>query len=316
MRAMTELILDEAIAVLERTPATLRTLLDGLPDTFTQATEGPGTWSPSVVVGHLIHGERADWMPRVRHILAGETRPFAPFDREAQLRDDPDRTLAELLATFVELRSESLAALRALRLGAGDLAREGRHPALGRVTLAQLLATWVAHDLDHLGQIARTMAKAYGPATGPWSAYLSILRDRQTYLEATQESGRAFFTRGITGRVVMLNLLRYRAVADYSAAPELSPPSPISGEEAYRRYMEHTRPYLERSGGKVLFFGRGGRLLVGPESERWDAALLVEQASPAAFLAFASDREYLAGIGHRSAALEDSRLLPLEEGDQ
>ena len=133
------------------------------------------------------------------------------------------------------------------------------------------------------------------------------------YLEPTQESGRAFFSRGITGSVVMLNLLRYRPIADYSATPELEPRSPITGEAAYHLYMEHTRPHLERSGGAVLFFGHGGQFLVGPEQERWDAALLVRQASPAAFLAFASDAEYLSGIGHRTAALEDSRLLPLQE---
>ena len=136
----------------------------------------------------------------------------------------------------------------------------------------------------------------------------------QAYLEPTQESGRAFFMRGMTGPVVMLNLLRYRALADYSAAPQLAPATPVTGEAAYRLYMEHTMPYLERSGGRVLFFGRGGGFLVGPEGERWDAAMLVEQASTAAFLAFASNAEYLAGTGHRTAALEDSRLLPLQEG--
>lgn len=136
----------------------------------------------------------------------------------------------------------------------------------------------------------------------------------QTYLEPTQQSGRAFFMRGMTGRVVMLNLLRYRAFADYSATPQLAPASTITGEEAYRLYMEHTMPYLEQSGGRVIFFGRGGGFLVGPENERWDAAMLVEQASTAAFLAFASNVDYLAGIGHRTAALEDSRLLPLQEG--
>jgi uncharacterized protein (DUF1330 family) len=118
----------------------------------------------------------------------------------------------------------------------------------------------------------------------------------------------------MTGRVVMLNLLRYRATADYSATPQLAPATPVSGEAAYRLYMEHTMPYLERSGGRVIFFGRGGGFLVGPEGERWDAAMLVEQSSTAAFLAFASNAEYLAGIGHRTAALEDSRLLPLQEG--
>jgi uncharacterized protein (DUF1330 family) len=135
----------------------------------------------------------------------------------------------------------------------------------------------------------------------------------QAYLEPTQESGRDFFMRGIKGEVVMLNLLRYRAVADYSATPQLAPATPISGEEAYRLYMQHTMPHLEKSGGKLLFFGRGGRFLIGPDSERWDAAMLVQQSSPAAFMAFASNTAYMAGIGHRTAALEDSRLLPLEE---
>ena len=134
----------------------------------------------------------------------------------------------------------------------------------------------------------------------------------QTFLEPTQESGRAFFTRGISGGIVMLNLLRFRATADYSETPELAPRSPITGEAAYRLYMEHTLPHLESSGGKVLFFGRGGHFLIGPAEERWDAAILVQQESTAAFMAFASNREYLLGIGHRTAALEDSRLLPLQ----
>ena len=111
----------------------------------------------------------------------------------------------------------------------------------------------------------------------------------------------------------MLNLLRFRATADYSATPDLAPASPITGEEAYRLYMEHTLPHLEKSGGNLLFFGRGGAFLIGPSNERWDAAMLVAQESSAAFLAFASNLEYLAGIGHRLAALEDSRLLPLVE---
>lgn len=133
------------------------------------------------------------------------------------------------------------------------------------------------------------------------------------YLEPTQESGREFFTRGIGGSVVMLNLLRFRPVADYTATPELAPDSPISGEAAYRRYMDHTLPHLQRSGGEVLFFGQGGNFLIGPPDERWDAALLVRQSSVASFLEFASNQGYLAGMGHRVAALEDSRLLPLVE---
>jgi hypothetical protein len=135
----------------------------------------------------------------------------------------------------------------------------------------------------------------------------------RTYLEPTQEAGREFFTRGIAGSVVMLNLLRFRVTADYSATPHLAPLVPITGEEAYRLYVEHTLPYLKRSGGKLLFFGRGGKFLIGPSDERWDAAMLVQQSSAAAFLAFASDQGYMSGIGHRIAALEDSRLLPLVE---
>jgi hypothetical protein len=133
----------------------------------------------------------------------------------------------------------------------------------------------------------------------------------QTYLDATQEQGRAFFTRDIAGSVVMLNLLRFRPVANYSAAPSLMPGAPISGEEAYRLYIDHTRPFLTASGGEILFYGRGGDFLIGPIGERWDAAMLVRQSSIASFLAFASNQDYLAGIGHRTAALEDSRLLPL-----
>ncbi len=135
----------------------------------------------------------------------------------------------------------------------------------------------------------------------------------KTYLEPTQESGRRFFTGGISGSVVMLNLFRFRSIADYSAAPDLAPASPISGEAAYQLYMEHTQPYLQKSGGKLLFFGRGGDFLIGPSEERWDAVMLVQQSSAASFLEFASNQGYLSGLGHRLAALEDSRLLPLTE---
>ena len=169
----------EAVAVLERTPAALGALLAGLPESWVRATEGDGTWSPYDVVGHLVHGERTDWLPRARHILAGETRPFDPFDREAQFAESRGVGLEELLATFAELRRESVASLVGMNLTRVDLKRTGRHPELGEVTLAQLLATWVVHDLDHIGQIARVMAKAYSGAVGPWGAYLSILRDRE-----------------------------------------------------------------------------------------------------------------------------------------
>jgi hypothetical protein len=131
------------------------------------------------------------------------------------------------------------------------------------------------------------------------------------YLEPTREAGRALLLRGLEGPMVMLNLLRFREVADYSASPALAPPAPISGAEAYDRYVAHTLPLLEASGGDLLFAGNGGAFLIGPTEERWDRAMLVRQASVAAFMAFATDEAYLAGIGHRVAALEDSRLLPL-----
>jgi hypothetical protein len=150
----------------------------GLPEKWTTATEGQDTWSPYDVIGHLIQGERTGWMVRARHILAGETRPFEPFDR-SQFRDSQPKNLADLLARFSELRRKNLAALVALNLTESDMNRKGQHPELGTVTLGQLLATWVVHDLDHVGQIARTMAKAYAREVGPWQAYLSILHDRQ-----------------------------------------------------------------------------------------------------------------------------------------
>jgi hypothetical protein len=133
------------------------------------------------------------------------------------------------------------------------------------------------------------------------------------YLAPAQEAGRAFLSRGITGSVVMLNLLRFRRIADYSATPELTPPAAVSGAEAFLPYINHTLPYLTDTGGELLFLGDSGRFLIGPESERWDMAMLVRQRSVEAFLSFTSNRDYLAGLGHRLAALEDSRLLPLVE---
>ena len=171
--------LGDAITVLERTPAALDALLEGLPETWVRATEGEGTWSPYDVIGHLIHGERTDWIPRARHILAGETRAFEPFDRMAQFTESQGKSLTELLTTFADLRRENIAALIWMNLTETDLSRRGLHPELGDVMLGQLLATWVVHDLDHVAQVARTMAKVYNAETGPWSEYLSILRDRQ-----------------------------------------------------------------------------------------------------------------------------------------
>lgn len=136
----------------------------------------------------------------------------------------------------------------------------------------------------------------------------------RAFLEPTQAAGRALIQRGIAGTVVMLNLLRLRDVADYSAHPELAPARPISGAEAYDRYIAHTLPFLTESGGALLFLGEGGPFLIGPEGERWDRAMLVRQSSVEAFMAFAAHGPYLAGLGHRTAAVADSRLLPLVEG--
>ena len=135
----------------------------------------------------------------------------------------------------------------------------------------------------------------------------------ERFLEVTQEAGVALFRRNITGEVVMLNLLRFRDVADYSAKPELMPSQPISGAEAYQKYIDHTLPFLEESGGDLVFLGNGGNFLIGPQEERWDLVMLVRQKSLSDFMAFSSNQGYLAGIGHRTAALEDSRLLPLVE---
>lgn len=168
--------LDEALALLERMPVILRAWLAELPDAWTRATEGPGTWSAFDVVGHLIHGEKTDWIPRTEWILQkGESAPFEPFDREAMFAASEGRSLEELLGAFAALRTANLVRLRGLGLTEADLDRRGRHPEFGPVTLRQHLATWVAHDMSHLAQIARVMAKRYGADAGPWKAYLSVL---------------------------------------------------------------------------------------------------------------------------------------------
>jgi DinB family protein len=168
--------LELGIPILERTPQTLRAMLGTLPAAWIDATEGPETWSPYDIVGHLIHGERTDWIPRARIILAqGSDRHFTPFDRFAQFRDSQGKSLAELLDEFARLRAASLATLAGWRLTETQLALEGEHPEFGTVTLRQLLATWVAHDLGHVAQAARVMAKQYREAVGPWRAYLPIL---------------------------------------------------------------------------------------------------------------------------------------------
>lgn len=169
--------LDHTVALLTRTPATLNALLRDLPEEWTLCNEGEKTWSPFEVVGHLIHGERTDWMPRVRRILElGESRAFDPFDRWAQEHESQGKTLAQLLDEFAELRTQNLTALRALGLQPKDFTKRGRHPALGIVTMSELLATWAAHDLTHLHQISRVMAHQYRQAVGPWSAFLGAMQ--------------------------------------------------------------------------------------------------------------------------------------------
>jgi DinB superfamily len=168
--------LQGTIALLARTPAALDALLRGLPETWTLCNEGEKTWSAFDVLGHLIHGERTDWMPRAKMILQfGESKAFEPFDRWAQERDSQGKSLAQLLDEFARLRSENLSELRALNLRPEDLARRGLHPALGVVTLSQLLATWAAHDLTHLHQISRVLAHQYREGVGPWREYLGVL---------------------------------------------------------------------------------------------------------------------------------------------
>lgn len=163
-------------AVLERTPRTLRAMLAGLPDAWTRATEGPDTWSPYDVVGHLVHGERTDWIARAEIILAqGPERRFEPFDRTAMFHESRGKTLENLLDEFARLRARNLATVAGWRLTDEQLALRGEHPAFGTVTLRQLLATWVAHDLSHVAQIARVMAKQYRDEVGPWRAYLPIM---------------------------------------------------------------------------------------------------------------------------------------------
>jgi hypothetical protein len=171
-----EFQLDHAKDILRRTPATLKQLLHGLPDEWIVSNEGPDTWSPFDVLGHLIHGEETDWIPRAKTILEdGESRSFTPFDRFAMFEISKGRSLHELLTTFEQLRVESLQQLEEMNVTPELLAKRGMHPELGAVTLAELLATWVVHDLSHVAQVLRVMSKQYREGVGPWQAYLPIL---------------------------------------------------------------------------------------------------------------------------------------------
>jgi uncharacterized damage-inducible protein DinB len=168
--------LEQAVEILSRTPATLTGLLGGLSDAWTRSTEGPETWSAFDIVGHLLHGDEADWMVRARFILyEGAGRPFDSYNRTAMFQKYDGYTLDQLLAAFEQARAKNLATLREWHLTPDQLTRTGTHPALGTVTLSQLLASWVVHDLNHIGQAVEVMARQYGEAVGPWSAYLAIL---------------------------------------------------------------------------------------------------------------------------------------------
>ena len=167
----------DAIALLARTPSALDALLRDMPEAWTLRNEGGDTWSASDVVGHLVHAEHADWIPRAKWILQfGESKPFEPFDRLGHERLTRGKSLGQLLDDFAEARSKSLSELHAMNLKTEDLERRGRHPALGVVTLLQLLATWAAHDMNHLHQISRIMAHQYRDAVGPWRRYLGVLQ--------------------------------------------------------------------------------------------------------------------------------------------
>jgi hypothetical protein len=174
---MTDGFLHECLPILTRTPKILDCLLRGLPEPWIAATEGPGTWSPYVVVGHLIHAERTDWIPRLNMILQfGTDRPFDRFDREAQFRESQGKSLGMLLNEFEACRETSLAQLKDLDLKPAQFDLKGEHPTLGEVTVRQLLATWTAHDLAHLVQINRVMARRLKPEVGPFSQFLSVMQ--------------------------------------------------------------------------------------------------------------------------------------------
>jgi len=174
---MTDHNLQQTISLLTRTPAALNALLRDLPETWTHHNEGEKSWSAFEIVGHLIHGELTDWLPRARRILEfGESKPFDRFDRFAQERDSKGKSLGDLLDEFARLRAKNLDELRAMNLGPKDLAKRGMHPVLGVVTLSQLLATWPAHDLTHLHQLSRVMAYQYKEAVGPWTKFLGVMQ--------------------------------------------------------------------------------------------------------------------------------------------
>ncbi len=170
--------IDDALEILERTPIVLETFLNGLSESWIYNNEGDKTWSPFDIIGHLIHGEKSDWVARTKMIMENDnTNVFPPFDRFAQFKDSKGKTLSQLLAEFRDLRNKNIRVLKGMRLTEGDYERTGLHPDFGKVTLRQLLSTWVVHDLSHIRQIARVMAKQYRTEIGPWEAYLPVVKE-------------------------------------------------------------------------------------------------------------------------------------------
>lgn len=170
--------IEKAVEVLSRTPATLNALLNGLDESWTSVNEGPDTWSVFDVIGHLIHGEKTDWIPRARIILEhGESEPFEPFNMTAHFDASKGKTVACMLEEFTALRARNMATLKSFDLDDEKLQKRGTHPEFGVVTLRQHLSTWVAHDLAHIAQIARVMSRQYKEEVGPWRQYLSLLKD-------------------------------------------------------------------------------------------------------------------------------------------
>ncbi len=170
-----EFSLEESISILKKTPGTIRNTLEDLPEKWTHQNEGPETWSPFDVVGHLIHGEKTDWIPRTKIILFEEDKSFTPYDRFAQFEESVGKTMDDLLDEFEMLRKQNIDALIALNLQEEDFDKKGIHPEFGEVTLKELLSAWVVHDLGHIVQINRVMAKQYKDEAGPWPKYLAVL---------------------------------------------------------------------------------------------------------------------------------------------
>lgn len=169
--------LEQSIGILERTPAILRSMLSGLPDEWTNSNEGEDSWSPFDVMGHLVHGERTDWIPRTFIIMNdSDQKTFAPYDRFAQFGESEGKSLADLLDEFESLRKSNLEQLKGFGITSSDYLREGIHPSLGPVTLSNLLSAWVVHDQGHIAQICRVLAKQYKDEVGPWTKYMTILK--------------------------------------------------------------------------------------------------------------------------------------------